>query len=183
MLARIARRPGGRQVTSEVGDITELRLGRRFDLVFAVFNTVLMVPSQDGQVRCFRTAAAHLEPGGHFVVEAFVPDFTKLAGFESVQVRAVDDDGAWLLASRHDPLRQQIRNETIHVGPEGTRRYPILLRYAWPAELDLMARLAGFRLVDRFADWHRTPLTPAARNQVSVYRLEPPAAAGPDPAG
>jgi SAM-dependent methyltransferase len=171
MLRRLAEKPGADKVTAVVGDITTTRLNSSFDLVYAVFNTVLMVATQDGQVKSFASAAAHLRPGGHFVVEAFIPEFTKLAGTGADLVRSVDEDGAWLLRTRHDALAQIITSESVYVGTSGTRRYPTALRYAWPAELDLMARLAGFRLVERYADWRRAPLTPASRNQVSVYRL------------
>jgi SAM-dependent methyltransferase len=172
MLRRLAEKPGADKVATVVGDITATRLTSSFDLVYAVFNTVLMVLTQDGQVKSFANAAAHLRPGGHFVVEAFIPEFTKLAGTGADIVRSVGEDGAWLLRTRHDALTQIITSESVYVGTGGPRHYPTALRYAWPAELDLMARLAGFRLVERYADWHRAPLTPASRNQVSVYRLD-----------
>jgi SAM-dependent methyltransferase len=171
MLDLLAAKPGAERIQAVLGDITEVRVDGRFSLVFAAFNTVLMVPTQQGQIRCFENAAAHLEPGGHFVVEAFVPDFEKLALSESIQVRQLDDEGVWLLAMRHDPLEQLIFSETIRAGEGGTRRYPITLRYVFPSELDLMARLAGFSLVDRYESWSRAPFTKDSRNQVSVYRL------------
>ncbi len=172
MLDRLAGKPGAEKISAVVGDITATRVTGLFDLVYAAFNTVLMVLTQDGQVACFANAAAHLRPGGHFVVEAFIPDFTKLAGTGADLVRSIDEDGAWLLRTRHDPMAQIISSESVYAGAGGTRRYPTTLRYAWPTELDLMARLAGFRLAERCADWHRGQLTPASRNQVSVYRLD-----------
>jgi SAM-dependent methyltransferase len=170
MLDLLAAKPGAERIQAVLGDITDVHVEGRFSLVFAAFNTVLMVPTQSGQIRCFENAAAHLEPEGHFVVEAFVPEFEKLALSESVQVRKVDDDGAWLLAMRHDPLEQLIASETIRAGADGMRRYPTTLRWAFPPELDLMARLAGFSLVDRYESWSRAPFTKESRNQVSVYR-------------
>jgi SAM-dependent methyltransferase len=172
MLDKLRGKPGGDKIDVLVGDIVSTRVEGSFGLVYAVFNTVLMLLTQDGQVECFRNAAAHLQPGGHFVVEAFIPEFSKLAGTGADLVRSIDDDGAWLLRTRHDPMAQIIRSESVYVGAGGTRRYPTELRYAWPVELDLMARLAGLRLVERFADWNRTALTAASRNQVSIYILD-----------
>jgi SAM-dependent methyltransferase len=171
MLNRLAAKPGADRLTVAVADFTRHRMAGRFSLVYAVFNAVLLVPTKDGQVRCFRNAAAHLDPGGHFVVEAYVPDFKKLAGDEQLLVRQLDDDGAWLLSTRYDTVRQLTFGEAIRVGGGRTRRYPIRTRYAWPSELDLMAELAGFVLVARYMDWQRAPFTAASRNHVSVYRL------------
>src|SRR4051812_31137532 len=172
MLDRLAAKPGAEAIRAVVGDISRDRVEGRFGLVYAAFNTVLMVTSQPDQVRCFQNAAAHLEPGGFFVVEAFIPEFQKLALSESTTVRQIDAEGAWLLAMRHDALEQLILSETIRIGPNGTERYPIALRYVWPPELDLMARLGGFALLERVADWRRAAFTAASRNQVSVYRLQ-----------
>lgn len=171
MLEQLLVKPGADTIETTTGDITDTRIWRDVSLVYAAFNTVLMVLTQAGQVACFRNAAAHLSARGYFVVEAFIPDFAKLTGTDAVLVRHIDDDGAWLLSTHHEPLRQIIRSDTIRVGVDGTRRYPTALRYAWPQEMDLMAQLAGFRLIDRFADWRRAPLTAASRNHVSIYQL------------
>jgi SAM-dependent methyltransferase len=171
MLDQLARKPGGDTIQVITGDITTTRVDGVFGLVYAVFNTLLMVLTQDGQVECFHNAATHLSPGGHFVVETFIPEFTKLAGTGADLVRSIDDDGAWILRTRHDALARLIHSDAIRIGSGGTQRYPTVLRYLWPAELDLMARLAGFRLVARYGDWRRAPLTVESRNQVSVYRL------------
>lgn len=171
MLEQLACKPGGDKIDVVTGDITTCRAAGTFGLVYAVFNTVLMVLTQEGQVQCFRNAAAHLSRGGHFVVEAFIPEFTKLAGTGADLVRSIDDEGAWLLSTRHDPLAQLISSDAIRIGPGGVQRYPTTLRYAWPAELDLMAQLAGFRLVSRYSDWRRAPVTAQSRNQVSIYQL------------
>lgn len=171
MLDRLADKPGGGAVHAVIGDISSCRVGTTFDVVYAAFNTVLMLPTQDEQVRCFRNAALHLWTGGCFVVEAFVPDFAKLTRRRAIDVRQLDDAGAWLVSMHHDPLRQLIFNETIRVDASGPHRYPITLRYAWPQELDLMARLAGFTLRERWADWRRAPFGESSRNQVSIYEL------------
>lgn len=171
MLDRLLEKPGAETIHAVLGDIRRDRLPQRFGLVYAVFNTVLMVPTREGQLATFRNAAAHLDADGFFVVETFIPEFEKLALSESTQVRSVDDDGAWLLAMRHDPVRQFIAAEAIRIDQGGTRRYPITLRYAWPSELDLMAELAGFRLVRRNGGWRGEPFVSSSRNHISVYRL------------
>jgi SAM-dependent methyltransferase len=174
MLDRLAVKPGAEHIRTVVGDIAKDRFAGRFSLVFAAFNTVLMLPDQERQARCFQNAANHLKRGGVFVVETFVPDFAKLTQRRSHEIKDVDDHGLWVMTMRHDPLRQLIFNEAVRIGPGVVRRYPVVLRYAFPAELDLMARHAGFRLCERYADWRRTPFTESSLNQVSVYRLDEP---------
>lgn len=173
LLARLADKPGGDKIRMVVGDMGTVRVDGHFELVYSAFNTLLMAPTQREQARCFGNAAAHLGPGGVFVVESFVPDPARIGRGRRQVVRQLDDAGAWLLETEHDPVSQVIVNCSIRVDARGVRRYPVTLRYSWPSELDLMAELAGFRLVERWADWSRTPYSADSRNQVSVYRLDP----------
>ncbi|MBM3946141.1 MAG: hypothetical protein FJ315_01915 [SAR202 cluster bacterium] len=138
-------------------------------LVFVVFNTLFCLPSQEAQIRCFKNVAAHLAPGGVFLVEAFVPNLTRFALGQSTQTTHVGTDRVRLDVSRHDPVAQTITSQQVHISESGVKLYPLQLRYAWPSELDLMAQLAGLRLRHRVGGWQREPFTAESGHHVSMY--------------
>lgn len=177
MVARLRGKPGGAAVPVTVADFADVRLDGRFTLVVLAFNTVFALPSQDAQIDCFATAAAHLHPGGRFVVEAFVPDPTRFSQGRMVRPYAIGAETVVLEMGEIDPAVQRMTTTKVALGPAGVRLYPANHRYAWPAELDLMARLAGLRLTHRWGQWRRTPFTAASTAHVSVYERPPP----PDP--
>jgi hypothetical protein len=125
--------------------------------------------TQEGQVRCFEAVARHLAPDGAFVMEAFVPDLSRFDRGQRVGAVAVATDEVNLEVSKHDPLRQRTDSMHVIVREGGIRLYPIKIRYAHVPELDLMARIAGLRLRERWADWDRTPLTDGAAKHISVW--------------
>src|SRR5829696_3509010 len=169
MLAALRAKPGGDAVVTSQGDFAELDLGRTFRLVALLVNTIYALPDQDAQVRCFQRAAEHLEPGGRFVVEAWIPD--ALPAGESLRPRKLADGLIGLVVADNDPVDQVLSTIQVALGSQlGVRVFPVVHRYAWPAELDLMARLAGLEREARWADWGRTPLTASARHHVTVYR-------------
>jgi SAM-dependent methyltransferase len=169
MLAKLRAKPGGDRVRVIVGDMAEVSVDASYTLVFAVFNTLFALVSQDEQVRCFANVAGRLADGGVFVVEAFVPD---PGGRQEVRALRVTVDSVLLAVSREDPVAQRIEAQQVLLGPEGVRLVPGVLRYAWPAELDLMARLAGLRLRERWGGWRREPFTADSHAHVSVYEHE-----------
>ena len=119
-------------------------------------------------MRCFATVARHLTVGGVFVIQAFVPDHARLARGKEVSAEAYGD----LLrvdVSRFDTIEQRVDARHVLIGESGIEQFPVRLRYAWPAELDLMARLAGLRLKERWADWAGNPFTSSSTGHVSVY--------------
>jgi hypothetical protein len=135
-----------------------------------VFNTLFNVLTQDGQVRCFENVAAHLTDRGRFVVEAFVPSkLYRLRNDQYVDAEAIDVASVRLDVGRHDPVDQRLDESHVHLTAEGVRVSPIVTRYSWPSELDLMARIAGLRLHERWGGWKREPFTGASANHVSVY--------------
>ena len=169
MLRRLHAKPGAEQVTTTEGDMTSTRVEGRFDLVYLVFNTIGNVTSQDGQVAVFANAAAHLEPGGHFVVEVGVPRLQSVPVGERFHVFARTED--YLGVDEYDVVTQQLwSHHHDFTGDEG-HRSSIPFRYVWPSELDLMARLAGMTLVHRWAGWDRSPFTADSTSHVSVWRL------------
>jgi SAM-dependent methyltransferase len=169
MVERLRAKPGGEGVPVSIGDFADVGVEGRFSLVYVVFNTFFALLRQEDQVRCFANVARRLDDGGVFVVEAFVPDPERMAGGEVTQTRRVEVDRVFLETSRYDPVHQRVYSQNIVMGETETRFYPVQIRYAWPSELDLMARLAGLTLRERFGGWRREPFTASSKNHVSVY--------------
>jgi SAM-dependent methyltransferase len=173
MAARIVDKPGGDAVEVTIGDMTTTRVAGQFSMVYLVFNTISNVTTQDGQVDVFRNAAAHLRPGGLFLVEVGLPDLRRLPpGQDTVPFKmAIGSDGGGHVGFDHyDVVTQNFTSNHITVSPDGTARFRrIPFRYAWPAEMDLMARIAGMTLKHRWADWDRSEFTAESTKHVSVW--------------
>ena len=167
MVARLRAKPGGDALGVTIGDFSATRVDGTFSLVYLVFNTIMNLTTQDAQVACFRSAAAHLEPGGCFVVEVGVPELRRLPpGQSAVPFQVSSTRWAFDL---YDTATQATSSNYVTV-TDGRGEYrSIPFRYVWPSELDLMARLAGMRLRDRWEDWTRTPFTGDSRKHVSVW--------------
>ncbi|KRF24523.1 class I SAM-dependent methyltransferase [Phycicoccus sp. Soil803] len=152
------------------GDMTTTRVPGEFSLVFLVFNTISNILEQSGQVECFRNAARHLRPGGRFVIELWVPQLRSLPPGSPAAVFASEDGYVGL--DTYDVLHQQVVSHHFRFGRGREASHGVSPhRYVWPAELDLMAQLAGFTLEGRYADWDRSPFTADSPSHVSVYRL------------
>jgi SAM-dependent methyltransferase len=170
MVERLRAKPGGEAIPVTLGDFAELATDGSYRLVYAVFNTFFSLLTQDDQVRCFTAVAGRLAPGGAFVLELFVPDPTLHAGGQSVRTRHLGLDLACLDLTLHDPVTQRVDFHNVLLAADGIRLYPGAVRYAWPAELDLMARLAGLRLRERWGGWRREPYTASTQGlYVAVY--------------
>jgi len=169
MVDGLRAKPGGEEIITTVGDFGEAPLGGPYGLIFVVFNTFFALTSQEDQVRCFANIASALHPDGCFAIEAFVPDQTRWNRHQRVGVDAVKSDSVTLEVSRHDPVGQCVEAQTVVVSQEGIRLYPVFLRYAWPSELDLMARLTDLRLRGRWGSWAREPFTSDSTYHISVY--------------
>src|SRR5262249_963591 len=153
-----------------IGDFVDVAVEGRFSLIFVAFNTFFGLPSQDAQVRCFARVASRLTDDGVFVIEAFVPDVTRFDTWQPVAVVHMGVDGLQPEAPVPDPLTQQVRSQHVVLSSGGgAQLYPVQLRYAWPSELDLMARLADLRLRDRWDGWDKGPFTASSTSHVSVY--------------
>jgi SAM-dependent methyltransferase len=171
MVDAFRNKPGTDSIEVVIGDFVTSRLGRRFDVVFIAFSTLFLLPDQDTQVECLSAAAAHLRPGGALFVEAFVPDHSRWDNGRRLALSRWDEAGVEIEAARHDRAIQTIQVRYVQLAPEGITERPLELRYAWPSEIDLMARAAGLRLADRWADWAATPFGPTSDGHVSVYRF------------
>lgn len=170
MVAQLRRKPGGDQIAVTMGDFAAVDVPGVYRLVYVVFNTLFNLLTQDDQVRCFGNVAAHLNDDGSFLVEAFVPTFLhRLRDRQYVDAEAIAIDEVTLDVGRHDPVGQLLDESHVSLSAAGVRVTPIVTRYAWPSELDLMARIAGLRLVARWAGWNREPFGANSTRHVSVY--------------
>ena len=167
MVAELRAKPGGETIEAAIGDFAATRVQGTFSLVYLVFNTIMNLTTQDEQVACFRNAAAHLRPGGCFVIEVGVPDLQRLPRGELI--RPFDVGADRLGFDEYDVLRQGLVSHHFWV-EDGRWQYSSgPFRYVWPAELDLMARLAGMTLRERYEGWRREPFTALSESHVSVW--------------
>ena len=170
MAAKLRAKRGGGRIVVTIGDLVDVPAARpRYDLVYAVFNTFFAPLTQDEQVRCFANVAGRLAARGAFVIEAFVPDPTLYDGGQRTEAFAVELDRVQIDVVRHDAEKQHLIGQHVVLTPRGGRLYPFAMRYVWPSEMDLMARLAGLRLRERYGGWHHEPFTSASVFHVSVY--------------
>jgi 2-polyprenyl-3-methyl-5-hydroxy-6-metoxy-1,4-benzoquinol methylase len=169
MVARLRAKPGSEAIGVTIGDFATTRVDGTFRLVYLLFNTIMNLTTQAAQVACFRNAAAHLEPGGLFVVEVMIPQLRKLPAGQNVVPYHVSPT-RWAF-DVYDVATQQTSSNYVEV-VDGRGTYEsIPFRYVWPAELDLMAQLAGLRLRERWDGWTREPFTSDSDRHVSVWEL------------
>ncbi|WP_129840246.1 class I SAM-dependent methyltransferase [Streptomyces sp. RFCAC02] len=170
MIDRLRAKADGATIPVVVGDMATATAPGTFRLVYLVFNTIANLLTQDAQVACFRNAARHLTPGGRFVIELWVPELRKLPpGRQAVVCRV---ETGYIGLDTYDTLHQHVVSHHFTFGAgRDARLFRTPHRYIWPAELDLMARLAGFALESRHADWNGTEFTAESPSHVSVYRL------------
>ena len=172
MVRRLREKPAGRDIPVTIGDFEHVGVDGAYSLVFCVFTTFFCLTSQDAQVRCFANVARRLRPGGVFVVEAIVADLARFHRRQSLSIGRMDADEVVLVTTEVDQAAQTLRMQHVVVTERGIRLMPALIRYAWPAELDLMARMAGLRLRARTQNWRGDPYTAKSNGHVSVYELD-----------
>ena len=172
MVARLQAKPGAEGIGVTIGDIATTTVDGSFTLVYLVFNTIMNLTTQAAQVACFRNAAAHLQPGGCFVIEVGIPDLQRLPPGETIHPFHVSET-RWGF-DEYDIANQGMTSHHLEIVDGKAERLSVPFRYAWPAEYDLMAELAGMRLRERWAGWKREPFTSDSRSHVSVW--EKPAA-------
>ena len=167
MLARLRAKPGAERIEAVLGDMTSTRVDGEFSVVYLVFNTLGNVTTQEGQVACFENAAAHLRRGGRFVIEIGVPALQMLPVGQTIVPFHAGPGG--LGFDVYDVVTQNFSSQHYVFEDGHVETGHVDFRYAWPAELDLMARIAGMRLEHRWADWEREPFTATSGSHVSVY--------------
>jgi SAM-dependent methyltransferase len=170
MVAKMRAKPGGEAIPVTVGSFADFSLEARFRLVYVVFNTFFGLLTQDEQISCFDAVARHLAPGGAFAMQAFVPDVTRFdAHNQRVSADSVGTDEISLEVSEHDPFAQRTTTAHLIIREGSVRVFPVRIRYAYVSELDLMARLAGLRLRERWGGWNREPYPSKNWTHVSVW--------------
>jgi SAM-dependent methyltransferase len=168
MVARLRSKPGGDAIGVTVGDFATTRVDGSFSLAYLVYNSISNLTTQAAQVACFRNVAAHLEPGGCFVIEVGVPGLQRLAPGETFLAFRVTDD-RWGF-DEYDVANQGMISHHLSIVDGRVERLSVPFRYTWPAELDLMAQLAGMGLRERWTGWRREPFTSESRAHVSVWQ-------------
>jgi len=169
MIERLRAKSNAEAMSVVQGDMATTSTGSRYGLVFLVYNTIFNLVTQEDQVLCFQNAAAHLGDGGRFVVEAALPGPLYNLSPQYVDAEAVEVDRVVLDVGRYDRVTQVLDESHVSISAEGIKLTPLVTRFAWPAELDLMARIAGLRLVERWGGWRGEPCTSDSPRHVSVY--------------
>ncbi|MYC08404.1 MAG: class I SAM-dependent methyltransferase [Chloroflexi bacterium] len=178
IVAQMRAKPDGNDIPVTIGDFSEFTISadrqlKRFNLIYVVFNTLFQATSQEAQVQCFQSVAAHLTDEGVFLVEAFVPDQTRFTRNQNISAGRVESGLVSVDISRHDPVNQLVQSQHLFVSESGVKLYPVQVRYSWPSELDLMAQLAGMRLRERWGDWYGAPFTASSEYHISIYEKVP----------
>ena len=167
MVARLRAKPGGEDIGVTIGDFATTTVDRTFSVAYLVFSTILNLTTQAAQVACFRNVAAHLEPGGCFVIEVGVPALQRLPPGETIRAFHVSET-RWGF-DEYDVAIQGLTSHHLEIVDGRVERLSVPFRYVWPSELDLMAQLAGMRLRERWSGWKREPFTSDSRKHVSVW--------------
>jgi len=170
MIARLQAKPGSEHIHVMLGDMSTVSTGRRYGLVYLVFNTIFNLLTVDAQVNCFVNAARHLDDDGVFVVETALPHTWMPSGTSDyVHAEQVNLDSVMFDLAKYDPVTQLLAENHVRISTTGISMTPIVCRLITPGEMDLMARIAGLRLVHRYANWQKTPFDAQSTAHVSVY--------------
>ncbi|MEY2454394.1 MAG: hypothetical protein QOD92_3968 [Acidimicrobiaceae bacterium] len=172
MIAKLRSKPGGDAIDVVVGDFADVGVAGAYPLIYVAFNSFFNLLTQDDQIRCFENVAAHLSDGGAFVLEGgcTLTFMDHLRAGQYVDAESISVDSVRFDLLRLDPSTQMLYENHVHVTQDGVTFNPVMQRYAWPSELDLMARIAGLQLSERWGGWHRQAFTANSDNVVSVYR-------------
>lgn len=172
MVAKLRAKSGGDAIDVSMGDFAEVGVAGTYRLIYVVFNSFFNLLTQDDQVRCFQNVAAHLGEGGSFVIEGgcTLSFIDHLRAGQYVDAEGIEVDAVRFDLLRLDPSTQILHENHVRVSHDGVTFNPVVQRYAWPSELDLMARIAGLRLSERWGGWNRQAFTANSDNVVSVYR-------------
>jgi SAM-dependent methyltransferase len=169
MVAKLLSKPGGKKIPITMGNFADIPIEGEFSLIYVVFNTFFALLTQAEQIRCFKNVAQHLCDDGVFVIEAFVPDLTRFTGMQSTRTVRIEDHEVQMDVSQIELDKQLISSQHLVLTEQGTRFYPVKLRYVWPAEMDLMAQLSKLQLRERWSDWKKNPFTAVSGKHISVY--------------
>jgi SAM-dependent methyltransferase len=170
MVEQLRAKPEGQNINVVIGDMSSATTNRRYPLVYLVFNTIFNLLTADDQIRCFENAARHLTPNGYFIVETALPHaWISPDKSDYVHAEYVGKDTVGLDVAHYDPVTQLLEENHVKFTAQGITMSPIVCRLITPGEMDLMARIAGMRLIQRFSNWQRTAFDINSKAHVSVY--------------
>ena len=170
MVAQLRAKPDGQKLNVVIGDMSSATTGRLYPLVYLVFNTIFNLLTAEDQIRCFENAARHLTPAGHFIVETALPHaWIAPDQPDYVHTEYVGKGTVVLDVARYDPVTQLLEENHVQLTAQGITLSPIVCRLITPGEMDLMARIAGLRLIHRFANWQRTAFDINSKAHISIY--------------
>ncbi|MCD4707579.1 MAG: class I SAM-dependent methyltransferase [Candidatus Sabulitectum sp.] len=170
MIGKLRAKPYGNDIPITFGDFSEVPVEGKFDLIFVVFNTFFSLTTQETQLKCLQNVAKHLTMKGKFLIEAFVPDPGRFDRGQSVRATEIGENQVKIDVSKHNQLTQQITGQHVLLTDGGVRLFPVTIRYTWPSELDMMARVAGMKLIDRWGDWNQVSFSSDSIKHISVYK-------------
>jgi SAM-dependent methyltransferase len=170
MVQEMHARSGGESIPVTIGSFASIDRDGKYSLIFSVFNSFLGLESQEEQISCIISAAEHLTPDGCLVIEAEVPEMRLYSHGQNMHIYEITPSRVIMSASRVDPIKQHITLQRIVASEDGLRMFPWKIRYVWPSELDVMARLGGLELAERWGSWSRDPFTSLSFRHISVYR-------------
>lgn len=171
MVKKLRGKPDGKSIPVSFGDFSEVAVEGKYDLIFVVFNTFFSLITQEAQLECLQNVAKHLTSGGAFLIEAFIPDLGRFDRGQSVRATHVGENSVKIDVSNHNPLKQLVTSQHVILTDNGVRLCPVTIRYTWPSELDMMARVAGMKLADRWGDWERGVFSSTSGKHISIYKL------------
>jgi SAM-dependent methyltransferase len=169
MVDVLRTQPGGTDIAVTMGNYADVPVAGTYRLIYIVYNTIHNLLTQNDQVRCFENVAKHLTDDGAFLIEGGAHAALQLLDNQYVHAQSIEVNQVWLDVARYDPVTQLLDESHVSLTKDGVRLFPIVTRHIWPAEMDLMARIAGLRLTERWDGWERRPYTSDTRNVVSVY--------------
>lgn len=170
MVERLQADPAGEGIAVTIGDMSVVSTNKQYKLVYLVYNTIFNLLTEDDQIHCFENAARHLTSDGHFIVETAVPHAWIEAGkSDYVHAEYVGATEVGFDVARYDAATQLLEENHVHLSENGIRMVPIVARLITPGEMDLMARIAGLRLIDRYSNWQRTTFDASSLAHISVY--------------
>jgi SAM-dependent methyltransferase len=169
MVAKLREKPGGDDIPVTMGNFADVPIDGTFKLIYLVFNTLFALLTQSEQIECMQSVASHLEPGGVFLLECFVPDLARFDRGQRVSATHVGVDDLLFDVAIHHSAEQRVDSTHVLIQGGEVRTYPVRIRYAFPSELDLMARIAGLKLRERWGGWEREPFSDESGSHVSIY--------------
>lgn len=169
MVSKLRVKEHGDEIEVLTGSFADFQIDKRFQLIYVVFNTFFGLLTQEEQVQCFKSVREHLSPNGVFLMEVFVPDLCRFVDRQTVRATQITEHLVQLEVSQADPAAQQVTSQHVLLSDERVRLYPVMLRYAWPSELDLMAQIAGLSLRHRWSSWSKAAFTKESKKHISVY--------------